>query len=213
MDEIAGKVASIVWQADNTFYMTVSLEKELAFEPGKFINLTYKGVTRSYTCCNHKPGKILEMFIRLKEGGKMSALFEKMKAGDSVKVSGLFSEVDLSPKNIICIGGGSGAAAFISTARAVEEGLVKKNMVLFVSSRRLIETAYPGELARMKKVKTVVTLTREQVQGFESGRITPDLIRKYVDPKGYSIFVCGPQDFTTALGECLKEFSPKLMSW
>jgi len=212
MEEISGKVSLIDWQSETTLYLKIKMETPLEFEPGKFINLTYKGTTRSYTCCNFEPSDLLELFIRLKEGGEISEKFKTIKVGEDVLVKGLFDEVKFEGKKVMGIGGGSGMAAFISLARSIENGR-DNELIFFGSSRKANEIAFPDELMKMKKVKVILSLTREEKEGFETGRINRELIEKYCNPADYSIFICGPQPFTLSLGEALKEFKPHLMMW
>lgn len=213
VETIKGIVANVHWQADNTLVLKVKLEKKMDFEIGQFIQLTYKDVTRNYSCCNFGEGNMLEMLIRVKPGGKMSGLLADMKAGEEVAVEGLFKEADFSKDKLLCIAGGSGQAAFMSLIRAVEEGAVDKDVVLFISSRKLEKVGFLEELRMLKKSKAVITLTRENREGCEEGRITLDMIKKHVDPEGYAIFICGPEEFTKSLGETLKEYKPHMMSW
>ncbi len=212
MEEQVGKVVSVNWQSKNTFYLLIKLENEMNFSPGKFINLTYKGTTRSYTVCNHKKSDILELFIKLKEGGEISEKFKTIKVGETTSIKGLFDEEKFEGKKIIGIGGGSGMAAFIALARSIESGL-DKELIFFGSSRKADEIAFPNELTKMKKVKVILTLTKEENPLFESGRICKEMIQKFVNPSGYEIHICGPEGFTKAMGEILKEYNPHLMMW
>lgn len=207
-----GKIASLIWQAKNTLYMIVQLKEPMELVIGKFVKLKYKDVERAYTVCNQEKTDMLEIFIKLKEGGKMSENFKMARVGDEMEVIGPFKEVEFKTKKVLAIAGGSGMAAFISLLRENEKTRERKIMA-FISAKRLIEVGFLGELLRLKKSKVIITLTREKVEGFESGRIDKKMIEKYVKPEDYTIFVCGPKNFTKAIGDMLKEYKPHLMMW
>ncbi|MBR9689969.1 MAG: hypothetical protein GOV01_03680 [Candidatus Altiarchaeota archaeon] len=212
MENFKGKIESLIWQHHNILYMIIKLEKKMNLEIGRFIKLNYKGVERSYTVCNFGNTDVLELFIKMKEGGEMSQKFEISEVGDEVSVTGPFKEADFSGKKIIGIGGGSGMAAFISLIRDAEKKK-DRDVVMFVSSKKLVEVGFLGELQKLKHSKAIITLTKEKSEGCESGRITKEMIIRHIDPKDYQIFICGPKSFTVAIGEILKEYKPHLMMW
>ncbi len=212
VEAVKGRFAELKWLSDESLEARVKLEKPMQFAPGQFINLLYRGTERSYTVCNHRPGNLLEMFIRMKPGGEMSGKLKGARVGDPVEVKGPFVEARFEEKKLLCLSGGSGMAAFVALVRAVEEGL-DKEVVLFISARRLAEVGFREELERLRRSRVVITLTREEREGYHSGRINRELVEQHVDPAGYAIYICGPEPFTLALGEALKEFKPHLLRW
>lgn len=212
VESIGGKIAELKWLSEESLEMRVNLETELPFGPGMFVNLKYNGTTRSFTACNHKPDDMLELFIRMKPGGEISGKLQNAKVGEPVEVVGPLPEVKFDSKKLLCIAGGSGMAAFVALARAVEEGL-EKELVLFISARRLAEVGFREELESLKKSRLIITLTREEREGYETGRIDRASVEKYAKPADYKIFICGPEAFTLAIGEALQEFRPHLMRW
>ena len=209
---VKGTIAELNWLSEESLEVKVALEQEMEFGPGQFINLTFRGTTRSFTVCNHRPGDRLELFIRMKPDGEISGKLKTAKVGEDVEIKGPFPEAKLDDKKLLCIGGGSGMAAFVALVRAVEEGL-DKEVVLFISARRLAEVGFREELESLKRSRVIITLTREEREGYANGRINKEFIENHVNPADYSIFVCGPEKFTLAIGETLKEFKPHLMRW
>jgi NAD(P)H-flavin reductase len=207
-----GEIAKLNWLSEESLEMKLKLEESVEFGVGQFVNLQYRGTTRSFTVCNHEPGDVLELFIRMKPGGEISGKLKGAKAGEAVEVKGPFAEADFKDNKLLCIGGGSGMAAFVALVRAVEQGL-DKEVVFFISARRLAEVGFRKELEGLEKSKVVITLTREEREGYPTGRINREFIEKHVKPGDYSIFICGPEKFTLAIGEALKEFKPHLMRW
>ena len=204
-----GKIASVIWQAKNTLYLLIRLEQEMSISPGTFVNLTYKGTTRSYTCCNFQPTDTLELFIKLKEGGEMSGKLESAMVGEPVEVEGPFREPPVEGKRLLLIAGGSGLAAFIPYVRE-NELRGERDIVLFVSSKRLVEVGFLGELLRLQKSRAVITLTREEAEGFEHGHITREMVEKYTD-LNREVYACGSKAFAEAMA---KQFEgAQVFSW
>ncbi len=205
-----GRIASMIWQSRDTLYLIIRLEEELPLEGTQFIKLTYRGVTRAYTCCNPGPSDTLELFIRLKEGGKMSGLLESARPGEEVEVEGPFTEARIEGERLLLLAGGSGLAAFMSLLRRNELG-GGRDIALFVSAHRMVEVGFPGELLRMKNTKVVITLTREKGE-FEHGHLSREMVEKHTD-LDRTIYICGPRGFSSALKEQFEDRKPHVLSW
>jgi toluene monooxygenase electron transfer component len=102
------------------------LDKANPFLPGQYGLIGVPGVTgaRAYSYCNvTSDGAEWHFQIKRMPNGKASnALFDHMKAGDAVSLDGPYGNAYLredSPRDILCVGGGSGLSPMISIARAV----------------------------------------------------------------------------------------------
>lgn len=83
-------------------------------------------------------------------------------------------------------------------AKAIAAGKEPFNLVLLYGSRKADAILYKeafDELEKLSdKIKVVHVLSDEDVEGYEHGFVTADIITKYA-PKDepYSVFLCGPQ--------------------
>lgn len=180
------------------------------FRAGQYISLKLpmegSYVTRSYSLC-YSPKKALNgtyaITVRSNPGGFVAdKLLATLKVGDQITSSGpqgFFYYDDLRDcKDIIGLAGGSGITPFLSMAQALEDGTEDFNLTLLFGSRDEKNILFREELDRIAaacpKFKVVHVLSDESKEGFETGFVTADLIKKYAPTEGeYSVFLCGPE--------------------
>lgn len=127
-------------------------------------------------------------------------ILNNWRQGSEVKISGPLGEFYYQPlrdsRNVVAIAGGSGITPFISMAGAIRDGVEDFNLTILYGSRNKESILLKEKLEEIAsstngKVKVVHVLSDEREEGYESGFLTADLIRKYAQEE-YSIFVCGP---------------------
>ena len=102
-------------------------EKPHRFLPGQYAQLYIEGVPapRGYSMSNiaNEPATDWEFQIRKKPGGAATtALFERVKPGDTVHIDGPYGHAYLredSPREVVCVAGGSGISPMLSIARGM----------------------------------------------------------------------------------------------
>lgn len=100
------------------------LDRPQAFEPGQYALAYLPGVTgaRAYSMSNTAgDGRVWEFIVRRQPGGRGSpALFDEVAVGQRIGFDGPYGMAWLrrdAPRDILCIGGGSGLAPMLSIAR------------------------------------------------------------------------------------------------
>jgi toluene monooxygenase electron transfer component len=103
-----------------------TLPEAVDFLPGQYALLSFPGVDgpRAYSMSNIAQGQdSWEFQIKRTAGGAgTGALFERLECGDTIGIDGPYGLAYLrtdSPRDIVCIAGGSGLAPVISIARGV----------------------------------------------------------------------------------------------
>ncbi len=179
------------------------------FRAGMYLNLKLdmdgSHVTRSYSLCS-SPKKALEgkyaITVRSNPGGFVAdKLLAELKVGDEVISScpqGFFYYEDLRDcPTVIGLAGGSGITPFLSMAEAIADGTEDFNLVLLFGSRDVDNILFKDELdalaKKTDKFKVVHVLSDAEVEGYEHGFITAELIKKYAPEGDYSVFLCGPE--------------------
>jgi toluene monooxygenase electron transfer component len=102
-------------------------EKPQAFLPGQYALVYIDGVPapRGYSMSNiaNEPASDWDFQIRKKPGGAATtALFERLKPGDMVHIDGPYGHAYLredSPRDVVCVAGGSGISPMLSVARGM----------------------------------------------------------------------------------------------
>lgn len=121
--ELAGQVKKIIPCKINDIrlvsddVMSVNLRmpptSRIDFFPGQYINLHYKGVTRSYSIANSNGVAGIELHIRNVTDGQMSSfVFSELKENDLVRIEGPYGTFFIreSDRPIIFLAGGTGFA-------------------------------------------------------------------------------------------------------
>ena len=228
------KIAAVTERAEDckTFTLVPNAEKgtkELAyFAAGKYLTVfeTIEGmnVTRAYSLSSSPKDSLdgkYELTIKLVDGGLMSRfILDNWKVGTEVEVSAPEGHFDYQPlrdaKKVICLAGGSGITPFVSMANAIADGDEDFEMTLLYGSRNKDVIIFKDELdtimAKCDKVKVIHVLSDKDADvsgdGFESGFITADLIKKYApDNENYSVFICGPQQMYDFLDKELEKLN------
>ena len=171
------------------------------FKAGQFVtissNVDSSFITRPYSISSSPKQAmqgILEVTIQ-KAGVFSTYLLERAKVGDEVVVgepSGDFYYDNLRDrKNVVAIAGGSGITPFISMIKSLEENSDDFNLTLIYGARTRKDLIIDYKDVNTDKVKLVIVLSEEQVEGYEHGFITSEILAKYL-PATYSVFMCGP---------------------
>ena len=213
-DYLRLKVAEIIDRGSanaKTFVLASADGKALPyFRAGMYINLKLplEGslVTRSYSLCS-SPKKALDgkysITVRANPGGFVAdKLLEKLKVGDeliSTCPQGFFYYEDLRDcPTVIGLAGGSGITPFLSMAEAIADGTEDFKLVLLFGSRDVDNILFKEELdaiaAKTDKFQVIHVLSDAEVEGYEHGFITAELIKKYAPADdNYSVYLCGPE--------------------
>jgi ferredoxin-NADP reductase len=180
------------------------------FRPGQYLTFSFKingsTVKRPYSISS-SPNEALKGYyditVKRDEGGFVSSyIFDNWEKGKKVISSGPeghFSYDNLRDSNkIIGIAGGCGITPFRSIAKSIVEGILDIDLILFYGCNKKEDIIFYNEFKELEKnsngkFKVVFVLAEEDLEGFEQGFITSDLIRRYTDIEKKSFFICGPQ--------------------
>ena len=157
---------------------------------------------RSYSIASGPNNGKLELTVELIEDGEVSPyLVGEAKPGDTFElrgpIGGWFAWDPSEGGPLLLVGGGSGIVPLRSMLRARPPDVPAR---LIYSARTLADVIYRSELEALGD-DVVLTLTREQREGFRAGRVDADLLRE----AGFSpeqmprIFVCGPTPFVESV--------------
>jgi ferredoxin-NADP reductase/ferredoxin len=190
-----------------------SFTKELAyFRAGQYlsfkVNVNGVSITRPYSISS-SPTEVLKGFYEITmkktEGGFLSEYIWKNWKVDTKVISseptGHFYYDNIRDlKNIVGLAGGSGITPFRSIAREIINGKIDAKFTLIYGSSEEDDIIFLNEFKELEKkypnkIKLVIVLSCEEVtmKGCETGFITAEIIKKYVDVKSSSFFICGPQ--------------------
>lgn len=181
------------------------------FRAGQYLSLKLSIgdslVTRAYSICSSPKealeGKYAITVRNVKDGFVANRLLNDTKIGDELISSGplgLFYYEGLRDcKQVIGLAGGSGITPFMSMAYAIRDGIEDFDLTILYGSRSEDSILFKEELdalaAECPRIKVVHILSDEQLEQYETGFISAELIKKYAPENDkYSVFFCGPDE-------------------
>lgn len=189
------------------------------FLPGQFAMLDLPGVTgaRAYSLANTANGQGEWHFQvrRVPHGQGTHTLFDRLAVGDEIGLDGPYGVAWLrsdSPRDIVCVAGGSGLAPMLSIARgAAEAGLLGTRTLHFFYGARTVRDVCGEEMLRELagfgehiRFIPVVSLPGDDGWTGATGYVHDQLERVLTDGlAGYEFYFAGPPPMTQALQELL----------
>lgn len=157
--------------------------------------------SRVYSLCSSPKDPYYVITVKEKADGFLSPyLLSQAKVGDEITASEPYGEMTYSSlrdaEHVVAVAGGTGITPFRSMARAIHEGTEDFSLtILYIAKTRkeLLYRAEFDELAKSDpKFRIVYVLSREDVEGYEHGHITAEMLQKYMGESQCSFFVAGP---------------------
>jgi ferredoxin--NADP+ reductase len=183
----------------------------LAFEAGQFVRIALDidatRVARPFSMVNAPHEPLLEFYGIVVPQGPLSPRLAQMKAGDRLYVASnpagflVLSELPAA-RTLWLMSTGTGIAPFISMLRAGTPWERFENVVLVHAVRHAAELAYRDEVERIKNLRHVRIVSREDAPGALRGRI-PALVRDgqleaaaglKLAPEDSQVMLCGNPD-------------------
>ena len=193
------------------------------FLPGQFALLSLPGVVgdRAYSMCNLPNEEGIWRFVlkRLVDGSGSTALFDRMGLGSELTLDGAFGLSYLrtdSPRDIICIAGGSGLSPVLSIlgAAARNQGHPRR-LNLFYGGRRPADLCVPAVIDRDESMRGRVNCVTaisdpEYLEPWDGERgFIHDVVRRRLEadgnPSANDYYFCGPPAMTDAVQRMLLE--------
>ena len=209
------KVVKIEEEAGNAkrYYLAPNAEKGTTalawFSAGQYLSITLKignmTLTRPYSLASSPRdalnGTYMLTIQKVEDGLASQFIHDTWQVGTEVTASEPLGNFTYEPlrdaATVVAVVGGSSITPFRSLALAIADGDEDANLVLIYGSRTLADTMFQQELKELEancdRIRIVNVFSDEQLEGYEHGFITAELIRKYAPEGAYSLFVCGPQ--------------------
>lgn len=186
------------------------------FLPGQYAMLDLPGVTgsRAYSMSN-TPNAQREWHFQIRRvphGQGTHVLFDRLAVGDEIGLDGPYGLAHLctdSPRDIVCVAGGSGLAPMFSIARgAAEAGLLgDRTLYFFYGARTPRDVCGEGVESLSERIRFIPVVSLPEGEGQWAGATgyvheqLPLILPK--DFSNYEFYFAGPPPMTQALQELL----------
>ncbi len=179
----------------------------IRYWPGQYVTLgdPRNGIpARAYSISNApRPDGELVLQVARAEGGLTSHwIHDTVRIGDSLKVSGAYGTFIGDPSvdtPVLCLAAGTGLAPILALAEAALRRGFRRPVTLLFSARTEADVYSQGMMAwwrtKHRNFDFKITLTREEKEGYLSGRVDAVLPGLFPDLSKHTIFAAGSPDF------------------
>lgn len=211
-------VKKIKWETPDVFTLKLKPNKKLYFKPGQFcflrINKTKLYARHPFTVSSSPNEDTLDFTMKIT--GRFTKIASQLKEGEEVIIDGPFGifTIEDERKDLVFIAGGVGITLFISMIKDCLHSKKQQNITLVYGSKAKKDIIFKKELDEIKEewFKKIYVLSNEEISegDYEQGRVTEEIIRKYVkDIKNSLFYVCGPEPMKDKVVKILKEMGIK----
>lgn len=187
----------------------------MRYWPGQYVVLGGREgpAPRCYSIANapRADGEIVLQVARIDGTGTSRWIHEALLPGTVTSIDGPYGTFIGDPSvetPVLCLAAGTGLAPILALAEAALRRNYRKPVMLVISARSAADLYGEGLLQywqrRYRNFKYKVTLTREDKEGFLSGRIQKILPELFTDLGLHSVFVAGGPEFVDAACEAVK---------
>jgi ferredoxin-NADP reductase len=182
-----------------------------SFEPGQvtLISINKPGwekKKRAFTFESLPEDLVLEFLIKeYPERKGVTSELHKLEPGDELILGNVFGVMRYHDEGVF-IAGGAGITPFLSMLKKLHKEGKLGNNKLFFSNKKQEDIILEKELKDMFKEhpdNLVFTLTREEKEGYESGRINKEFLQKHLDNFNQNFYIVGPPPFISDIKEAL----------
>lgn len=189
----------------------------MRFWPGQYVLLGEPRAQvppRSYSIANapRPDGEILLQVTRVDGGATSLWLHERLKVGDTLKLSGPYGTFIGDPSAntpVLCLAAGSGLAPILALSEAALRRGYRQPVTLLFSARTAADVYDRGMMAwwetKHRNFNYKVTLTGEQQPGLLHGRIPEILPTLFKNLANHSIFIAGSPSFVADCTAAVKK--------
>lgn len=176
--------------------------KPLVFSPGQYAMLQFTtGHIRPYSMAGLCHDEELEFHVRLVPDGRVSSyLFNALKIGDAVRVSGPLGTAYLRHRHegpMLCVAGGTGLAPILSIIRGAVAGAMRNPIRVYFGARSPRDIYGLSQLKALQqvlpfmKVEVVVTTDENKGLGLRTGLITDAIAQDLSQLNDWRAYICG----------------------
>ena len=161
--------------------------------------------SQPFTMTSLNDARVLEFTIkRYPEHKGVTDKLHQLNPGDELILSDMFGTIRYRRPGIF-IAAGAGVTPFIAILRQLAKDNKLEGNTLLFSNKEHKDIILEREFKNMLKERCILTLTREEREGYEYGRIDENFIKKHVMDFNQEFYICGPDSFVASMREILQK--------
>jgi len=204
------KILEITTLTHDVKRFTLEKPEGYTFTPGQATEVAidqegYRNEKRPFTFTSLPEDEHLEFTIKAYHDHEgVTHKLDSLVHGDRLLIDDAWGAIEYKGVGTF-IAGGAGITPFIAILRDLKnKNQLAGNRLLF-SNKEAKDVFMREEFEQMLGENFISTLSREEVEGHEHGRIDGDFLKKHVTSFSDHFYVCGPDKMVKDLNEKLKE--------
>lgn len=195
---IPAKISLLEFLSEDVVKLTLRTppNKSLKFLAGQYIDLSVKGVKRSYSIASIPSDSEIELLIKNYNGGQFSDyLFNEAKVNDLLRIEGPKGTYILpndTPPNLLFVSTGTGIAPNLSLIKsALREGKVQPAQITLIHGQRTAKEHVYSLGKDLNEIEVIQCTSRESAEGYVHGYVQDAMKRLDLDINNSLVFACG----------------------
>ena len=195
---IPAKISLLEFLSEDVVKVTLRTppNKSLDFLAGQYIDLSVKGIKRSYSIASTPSDAEIELLIKNYIGGQFSNyLFNEAKVNDLLRIEGPKGTYILPkeiPQNLIFISTGTGIAPNLSLIKsALKEGRVQSSQITLIHGQRATKEHIYSVEEVLDGIKIIKCTSRESAEGYVQGYVQDAVKGLDLNIRNSLVFACG----------------------
>ena len=158
---------------------------------------------REFSFTSEAHDQVLEFSIKAySDHDGVTKQLHTLEPGSELMVHEPFGTIQYKGKGVF-LAGGAGITPFISIFRHLHNTNQLEGNTLIFSNKEAKDIILEKEVRQILGDDLILTLTRDDTTGYEHGRISKELIQKYVKNLNQNFYICGPDPFVIDLKDTL----------
>lgn len=192
----------------------VERPKGYEFLPGQATLLSipdskWKDELREFSFTSGDHDQVLEFSIKAySDHDGLTKQLHTLEPGSELMVHEPFGTIQYKGKGVF-LAGGAGITPFVSIFRHLHKTNQLEGNTLIFSNKEVKDIILEKELRQILGDDLILTLTRDDTKGYEHGRISKELIQKYIKNLDQNFYICGPDPFVIELKSTLEKMGVK----
>lgn len=195
---IPAKISSFQFLSEDVVKVTLRTppNKSLEFLAGQYIDLSVKGIKRSYSISSTPSDTEIELLIKNYTGGQFSNyLFNEAKVNDLLRIEGPKGTYILPkdiPQNILFISTGTGIAPNLSLIKSIlNKGVIQSSQIRLIHGQCTAKEHVYSLEETLNEIEIIRCTSRESVEGYFQGYVQDAVKGLGVNTKNSLVFACG----------------------
>ena len=195
---IPAKISFLEFLSEDVVKVTLRTppNKSLEFLPGQYIDLSVKGIKRSYSIASTPSDSQIELFIKNYTGGQFSNyLFNEAKVNDLLRIEGPKGTYILPkkiPQNLIFVSTGTGIAPNLSLIKSIlNNGIKQSSQITLIHGQRTAKEHVYSIEEVLNGVKIIKCISRKSAEGYVQGYVQDAVKGLDLNINNSIVFACG----------------------